>query len=297
MGFNQIAILGVGLLGGSIGMACRSEISGCHITGYGNNPGELQQAIGRLAIHAVAADPVKAVSGADLVILCTPVGIFGNLMTSIGAALKPGAILTDVGSTKRSIVNLAKQLLPPHVQFVGSHPMVGSEQHGIANARVDLLTHALCILTPTESTAPSAVVAVETFWQKLKMRTVRMSPAVHDQLTADISHLPHALAAALVRMQSSESLQIAARGFLDTTRIAAGDSALWRDIFLDNRDNLKTGIVRLQSELQQLLEKLEAGDGASVRDWLRHASETRTNLQKHLLKPESEGRPEIQDSE
>jgi prephenate dehydrogenase len=283
MGFNQIAILGVGLMGGSIGMACRSELSDCKIIGYGNNLDELRHSVQRQAIHEAAIDPAKAVSGADLVILCTPVGTFGSLMTAIAPVLRPGAIVTDVGSTKRSIAELAKKLLPAHAQFVGSHPMVGGEKHGIAHARADLLTGALCIVAPTESADSTSAVAIEQFWQKLKMRTTRMSPEVHDQLTADISHLPHALAAALVQIQSPESLQIAARGFLDTTRIAGGDSALWRDIFLDNRDNLKSGIARLQTELQLLLTQLDAGDAAAVEGWLQAASCVRRDM-----KPETQ---------
>jgi prephenate dehydrogenase len=250
------------------------------IVGYGHRAEDLKLALNRGAIGRSTEDPVAAVANADLVILCTPVGFFRNLISTIAPALKVGAIVTDVGSAKRSIAKSATELLPSHAQFVGSHPMVGGEKHGIGNARADLLAGALCIVTPTESTNESSLVQVEAFWQMLKMRTSRMSPEVHDQLTADISHLPHAIAAALVRMQSPESLQIAARGFLDSTRIASGDSALWRDIFLDNRDNLKTGITRLQDELHQLLACLEAGDGAAVQEWLNRASTVRTTLTK-----------------
>jgi prephenate dehydrogenase len=246
--------------------------------GYSHRSEELHLAMQRGAIHEAANDPASAVTGADLVILCTPVGLFDSLMTAIAPALKPGTVLTDVGSIKRSVVNSAGELLPAGVLFVGSHPMAGGEKHGIANARADLLAGGLCIVTPTESTEPSSLVQVEAFWQMLKMRTVRMSPEIHDQLTADVSHLPHAIAAALVRMQSPESRQIAARGFLDSTRIAGGDPVLWRDIFLDNRDNLKSGIVRLQAELQDLAAKLEAGDGAAVQEWLRAASENRREM-------------------
>jgi len=288
MGFNQIAILGVGLMGGSIGLACRADANHLKIAGYGHRLEDLKLAMDRGAIGRATGDPAAAVADADLVILCTPVGLFRNLMATIAPALKPGAIVTDVGSTKRSGTELAKELLPPHVQFVGSHPMVGGEKHGIANARADLLTGALCIVTPVESTDPAAVVAIEGFWQQLKMRTTRMSPEVHDQLTADISHLPHAVAAALVRIQSPESLRVAARGFLDATRIAGGDSALWRDIFLDNRDNLKAGVVRLQAELQQLLARLEAGDADAVQEWLGAASKVRSAMKSETRSTKSE---------
>src|SRR5579859_1347805 len=138
MGFERIAILGVGLMGGSVGMACRSAGSGLHVVGYGHHLAELDLAIGRGAIHEVATNPASAVSGADLVIFSTPVGSFGQLMTAVSPALKPGAIVTDVGSTKRSIAKLANELLPASVRFVGSHPMVGGEKHGVQNARADL---------------------------------------------------------------------------------------------------------------------------------------------------------------
>jgi prephenate dehydrogenase len=173
---------------------------------------------------------------------------------------------------------LAAEILPKNTRFVGSHPMTGGEKHGIENARVDLLTHALCIVTPTDSTDQITLEIVEQFWQTLKMNTVRMSPQQHDQLTADISHLPHVVAAALVRMQSPESLQLAARGFLDSTRIAAGDSALWRDILLENHDNLRTGVTRLQEQLQQLLGLLDQKDATAVQNWLKAASVLRAAM-------------------
>jgi prephenate dehydrogenase len=280
MVLNHISILGVGLMGGSVGLACRQSITDCKIIGYSHRPDELRRAMERGAIHEAAADAVAAVVDADLVILCTPVGLFGPVLKSIAPALRPGAIITDVGSTKRSIAKMAEQFLPPQSRFVGSHPMAGGEKHGIENARADLLANALCIVTPTDSTDPKAIEKVEQFWRLLKMKTVRMTPEEHDRLTADISHLPHAIAAALVRVQSPQSLQLAARGFLDSTRIAAGDSALWRDILLENRDNLRSGITRLQDQLQQLLNLLDRNDATAVQEWLKVASSSRSSMKK-----------------
>lgn len=277
MAFKRIAILGVGLMGGSVGLACRSILKDCHIIGYGHRGEDLQLAVDRGAIHEFTTDAGAAAREADLAILCTPVGVFSELMASIAPALKPGAVVTDVGSTKRSIAMAAQRSLPPSVHFIGSHPMVGGEKHGIANARADLLGGALCIITAGESADPLLVDRIEDFWRMLKMRTVRMTPQLHDQLTAEISHLPHALAAALVRMQSPQALAIAARGFLDTTRIAGGDPALWRDILLDNRDNLKAAIARLQRELGELSKGLDATDPSAVEDWLKTAARLRTN--------------------
>jgi prephenate dehydrogenase len=278
MALKRISILGVGLMGGSLGLACRK--ADLHVTGYSPKPNELRLAKERGAIDDAAVDAVEAVADADLVILCTPIGVFAKLLSSIATALKPGAIVTDVGSTKRSVVKLAEQLLPSVVRFVGSHPMAGGEKHGIENARADLLTGALCIVTVTDSTDANAIEKVEYFWQLLKIRTVRMTPQVHDELTADISHLPHAIAASLVRIQSPEALQLAARGFLDTTRIASGDPALWTDILLENRDNLRSGIVDLQNDLQQLLNHLDTNNTAAVRQWLTTAAEVRSGFRK-----------------
>jgi prephenate dehydrogenase len=280
MGFNQISILGVGLIGGSMGLACRESIKFCKIIGYGHRPEELQRAVERGAIHEATTDAAAAVADADLVVLCTPVGSFGPVFESIAQALKAGVIVTDVGSTKRMIAKLAERILPPNSRFVGSHPMAGSERHGIENARADLFANAVCIVTPTDSTDPKTVEIVEEFWHRLKMKTVRMSPEEHDRLTADISHLPHAIAAALVRMQTPGSLRLAAGGFLDSTRIAAGDSTLWRDILLENRDNLRSGVVRLQDQLQQLLDRLDANDATAVQEWLKAANVVRSGMRK-----------------
>ena len=283
MAFAQISILGVGLMGGSVGLACREWLSGSQVTGYGHRVEETQRAIERGAIDRAVADPAVAVEAADLVILCTPVSMFGSILHAIAPALKQGAIITDVGSTKRSIVKRAAELLPPGVHFVGSHPMVGGEKHGIDNARADLLAGGLCILTPTDTTDANAVQKLEEFWSSLKMRTTRLSPDAHDRVTADISHLPHLLAAALVRMQQSDSAAFAGRGFADMTRIAAGDPGLWSDILLENRDNLKTGIGRLQDQLQMLVEHLDHGDAASVRAWLKTAVEVKSAVNPNKL--------------
>lgn len=275
MRFNRITILGVGLMGGSVGMACRGASTDLKIIGYGHNADDLKAALERGAIDAAVTDPTLAVANADLVILAAPVGAFGELLHSIAPGLKPGVLVTDVGSTKRSVVRLAEESLPSTVRFVGSHPMVGGEKHGVQNARHDLFAGSLCILTPVESTDPSALEEIEEFWKLLKMRTVRMTPERHDQLAADISHLPHAVGAALVRIQSPESMQIAARGFADMTRIAAGDAALWRDVFLDNRENLKGAIIALQQDLQQLVHHLTIGDAEGITEWLKRAASLR----------------------
>ena len=230
------------------------------------------------AIDEVYDDPASAVRGADLVVLCTPVGAFGEMLESIGPALTQGCLVTDVGSTKASVVEAAGRLLPPSAPFVGSHPMAGSEKRGVEFARADLLDGALCIVTPDASTDPEALAAVESFWRMLGMRTTRLLPVEHDRRLADVSHLPHAVAAALVAMQEDASFELAGKGFADTTRVAAGDGGLWRDILLDNREHVLTGIERLSGQLANLATALRNNDGAGVKAWLDDAAQRRNRL-------------------
>ena len=273
-----LSILGVGLLGGSIGLAVKGAGSGAQIVGYGHRAETLDEALRLGAVDRIAIKAAEAVRGADLVVLCTPVGLFEAILTEIAQSVAPGAIITDVGSTKRSVVALAERILPKSVHFVGSHPMAGSEKRGVRHASADLFHGAVCITTPTAQTHPTAVDQVESFWRRLGMETVRLSPDEHDRRLADVSHLPHALAAALVTMQEGASLPLAGKGFRDVTRVAAGDGGLWRDILLDNRDNLSRSSHQLKVHLDDLLARLDSGDADSVRQWLDAAAARRRSL-------------------
>jgi prephenate dehydrogenase len=270
--------LGVGLLGGSIGLAAKSSISGCKIIGYGHRTSTLDAALARKAIDQAFTRPEDAVRDCDLVILCTPVGMFGQLLDQIAPALMPEALVTDVGSTKRSVVQWTEQHLPNPGRFVGSHPIAGSEKRGIQFARPDLFANALCLTTPTALTNPQAVEAVESFWRLLGMRLMRLTPEEHDSLLAEVSHLPHALAAVLATIPSDKALSLCGKGFLDATRIAAGDPGLWRDIFMDNRDNLQDTLRATRGELDILLSLLETGNADAVQAWLAAAAARRQAL-------------------
>lgn len=278
MQLHRMSIIGVGLLGGSIGLAVKSILSDCEIIGYGHRQQTLERACEIGAIDRGTVDLAEAVARADLIILCTPVGRFTEILRQMSQALKAGAIVTDVGSTKASVVEAASKILPNTVEFVGSHPIAGSEKRGIDFARADLFQNALCILTPTPQTNPAALSAVETFWQTLGMRTCRMTPADHDRALAEVSHLPHALAAALVAMQSDEAMQLAGKGFLDTTRIASGDGGLWRDIFVDNAANMRLAIGKIRAMLNQFERLLEPDKAEDLRRWLDEASAKREAL-------------------
>lgn len=281
---ERLTIIGVGLLGGSIGLAIKSILTDCQIIGYGHRATTLDTAIQTGAIDRAAASLPDSVRSADLVILCTPVGIFPQVLSGIAPALKDGAVVTDVGSTKRSIVRQAHQILPARVRFVGSHPMAGSEKRGVEFARADLFQHALCITTPTEDTDPAALQQVEVFWRTIGMRTTRLTPDEHDRRLAEVSHLPHVVAAAMVAMQDDAALSLAGKGFLDATRIAGGDGGLWRDILLDNQDNLRQSITQLKATLDHVLSLLDAPHAGDLRSWLDAAANRRQALLQQKLR-------------
>ncbi len=284
MQLSNISILGVGLLGGSIGLACRAAGSRCRISGYGHRKESLVKALEMGAIDGFFEDAAQAVREAELVILCTPVGEFARILKTIAPALQPGTLVTDVGSTKRSVVAAARRILPKTVHFVGSHPMAGSEKRGVEFARADLFANATCLTTPTPQTDAAALEKVEGFWKELGLWVVRLKPEEHDRLLAEMSHLPHALAAALVMMQKEQGLALSGKGFLDQTRIAAGDGGIWRDIFLDNRDNLRRAIGRLRQELSKMDKLLEPQKAEALAQWLDAAAQRRRELLQRKLR-------------
>ena len=274
---KRLSILGVGLLGGSLGLAVKKAVSGCHVVGYAHRKATLDAALERSAIDEGYADAASAVRGADLVVLCTPVGNLRETLIAIAPVLESGAIVTDVGSTKAAIVAAAENDYP-NLRFVGSHPMAGSEKKGVAHASVDLYRDAVCITTPTAKTDPAALAQVEAFWRLLGMRIKRLAPEEHDRAVCDVSHLPHAVAAALVTMQTDAALPLAGKGFLDATRIAGGDGGLWRDILLENRANLVDSIARLRSSLDALQELLDPAKSQDLCAWLDQAASRRARL-------------------
>jgi prephenate dehydrogenase len=275
---TRLSILGVGLLGGSLGLAAKARIKGCEVTGYAHRASTLQAALQRGAIDVGFDNPWKAVIGADLIVLCTPVGMLAqNLQEISEVAVSAGAVVTDVGSTKASVVAAAEKEHPA-MHFVGSHPMAGSEKRGVEFATPDLFENAVCIVTPTERTNRDALEKTESFWKTLGMRIKRISPTDHDRLMGSVSHLPHALAAALVDLQEDAALELAGKGFLDSTRIAGGDGGLWRDILLDNRENLKASLSLLRGKIDELEGMLDPAKSDELRAWLDHAAERRRSI-------------------
>lgn len=275
---QNLTIIGLGLLGGSIGLGVRSRINNCRITGCAHREKSLIDAQQLGAIDDWTLDVHQAVQDAELVVLCMPVGQIPIWLERIGKDLKPGCVVTDVGSTKQAICDAGARHIVAPGAFVGSHPMAGSEKTGVAVAKADLFQSATCVVTPTAGTDRVAIQKVCDFWQTLGCRIVQHDPATHDRLVAMVSHLPHAVAAALVGVQSTDSLDLRGRGFMDSTRIAAGDARLWRDILMENRANVIDSINHLQHELAHLSTCLRNADASGVEAWLAKQAERRNQL-------------------
>jgi prephenate dehydrogenase len=275
---KRCAILGVGLLGGSIGLAVRRAFPRAVVAGAGRRQSSLDGALQRGCCHEATLDPAEAVAGADLVVLATPVGAFGAILEQIAPSLKSNSLVTDAGSTKAHVVRTAERILGRGGAFVGSHPMAGNENKGPQFATADLLDGALCILTPTKHTPESRTRRAKRFWESLGMRTTRMSPADHDRATARVSHLPHALAAALTLVPTKADLPVAATGFRDTTRLAGGDPEMWRDIMTSNRRAILAALDRLDDQLANLRDLLELDDAEALERFFARAQRQRRTL-------------------
>lgn len=273
---DRVAIIGVGLLGGSIGLALQAHgFSGTRV-GIGRRRSSLNKALEYDAVDEVTCDLCAGVKEARLVILCTPIGRFEAILRDLASALPDGAWVTDVGSTKGEVVRLAEQLLPRHVRFVGSHPMAGSEKTGVEFARADLFDEALCLVTPTRRTAPAAVKFMCGFWELLGGRAIVVPPCRHDLLLARVSHLPHAVAAALVQLAMVQgAIDVAGPGFADTTRIAGGDPEMWTDIFRSNRSAVLEAVDLLMAELQRFRGLLDKDEPKAISRWLARSRRAR----------------------
>lgn len=274
---KQIAIYGVGLIGGSIGLALRG-LNEFEVIGIGRSQQALDQALERGAIDRAEIDPVQAVANADAVIVATPVDQIVLHVRQVLEASPERCWVTDAGSTKREIVEaLASDPRARH-RFVGSHPMAGSERSGVAAADANLFLDRTVIVTPTNTTPAETLEKVLAFWKLLRARTIMLSPTEHDAAVARISHLPHALASVLAAGTALEELPLTAGGWSDSTRIASGDPGLWTEIFRQNRDALLAAIDAFDRRWHELREALEAHDWHRVSDLLREGKRRRDAL-------------------
>lgn len=273
---RRVSLVGVGLLGGSIGLALRAVgFSGVRV-GVGRRESSLRKALEYEAVDEVTQDVQAGVAGAQLVILCTPISRFEPLLRQMIPGLGPGTYVTDVGSTKTEVVRLAHRLLPKSVHFVGSHPIAGSEKIGVEFARADLFDRCLCLVTPTPRTPAGTVRWVRSFWEALGAYTVTVSPQRHDAVLARVSHLPHAVATALVGLAlRGSAINFAGPGFADATRIASGDPLMWTDVFRTNRRAMIRGIDQLIAELTRLRARLHRDDAQAILTWLEKGKTAR----------------------
>lgn len=268
--FDTVAIVGVGLIGGSLALAAKQRGVVRRIIGVGRNPARLSAAQAAGMLDEIHTDLKQAAAQADLVVLATPVDLIVAAALDATSVCRSNAILTDVGSTKARICRELEKTLPRGATFLGSHPLAGSEKHGWEHARGDLLEGRTCVITPTDVTPAAACQTLSAFWQRLGMRVLEMSPEDHDTAVAQSSHLPHVVASALARTLSPENRALAATGFADTTRIAASDPDVWIPILLDNSDAVLSSLSLFGSELTAFQHALSQRDAVAMRElWLR----------------------------
>jgi prephenate dehydrogenase len=279
--FRKITIVGVGLLGGSLGLAARRRRLAREIAGYVRRPASLKDCEKAGAVDYATTDLLAAVSRADLVVLCPPLAQMKTLVKQLLPALQRGAIVTDVGSVKAGVVrDLETLVAKTGAHFVGSHPMAGAEKTGVLAARENLFEGAACIVTPSPKTHPAALKKTAKFWEAVGGRVLKLSPEQHDLLVSRSSHLPHVVAATLagqILHPAAPRLQAAlcATGFRDTTRIASGSPEMWRDIALANRRHLGRALDGFVAELKQFQAALRRNDDAAVAEFFATAKQRR----------------------
>jgi cyclohexadieny/prephenate dehydrogenase len=250
--FDSLTIVGVGLIGGSIGLAAKARAAARRVVGVGRHADTLERAKSLGAIDEFTTDMASGVRSADIVVFCSPVDRIAKQAREAAAYAMPGALFTDAGSTKGTIVRELDGRLPSHVRFVGAHPLAGSEKQGAENARADLFAGRVCVLTPTATTDAAAVERATLFWQSLGCVVKRLTPEEHDLALATTSHLPHVIAALLAGQLPTKWMPFAASGFRDTTRVAAGDPALWTAIARENAPALSLALDQFDERLQEL---------------------------------------------
>ena len=275
----KLAVIGVGLIGGSFALALKQAKVAAHVVGVGRSAANLKLALERGAIDSIAADPAAAARGADLVFLATPVSYYPKILSSM--SLHSKAVVTDAGSTKRDVVAAARNALKEKIaQFVPGHPIAGAEKSGVAAATPGLFRNRRVILTPLPENPVSAVRTVEQAWESCGARIARMSAEEHDSVLAAVSHLPHVLAFALVhdiaaRENAAQLFSYAAGGFRDFTRIASSHPEMWRDICIANRDRLLEEIDRYSKNLGSIRTIVEAADSAALEKLFTEARDAR----------------------
>ena len=269
--FQRVALIGIGLIGSSLAHAMRRKKLAAEITGYARSEATRSKALELGLVDKIFHTAAEAAAGADLVVLCSPVGTYGELAAEMAPALKPGAILTDVGSVKGAVVRDVGPHVPAGIHFIPGHPIAGTEQSGPESGFAELFINRWCILTPLPGADPAMVERLAEFWRACGSNVETMTPEHHDLVLAITSHLPHLIAynivstaADLEEVTSSEVIKYSAGGFRDFTRIAASDPTMWRDVFLNNKDAVLEMLGRFSEDLSALQRAIRWGDGETL---------------------------------
>ena len=271
--FRRVALIGIGLIGSSLARVLRGDSPETEIVACARRA-ETLETVQRLELADMTTDdPAAAVTGADLVVIATPLSAYAEIGERIAPGLQQGAILTDVGSVKQAVIGDLLPHVPPGVHFVPGHPVAGTEHSGPEYGFPELFRDRWCILTPLPETEPEAVAAVSRMWESCGMRVVTMSPDHHDKVLAMTSHLPHLIAYTIVGTATnleeslkSEVIEFSASGFRDFTRIAASDPVMWRDIFLNNREAVLEIVQRFTEDLTALQRAIRWGEGDTLQE-------------------------------
>ena len=277
--YRQVTIVGVGLIGGSIGLGLKQKKLADRIVGVGRRQSSLERAMAVGAIDEATTEFDQGVQGAEVVVVASPVSAIARQVLQAIEATAEDAVITDAGSTKAVIVSELESGPATDVsRYVGGHPLAGDHRTGPEFARADLLTGRLVVVTPHQTSSPGAIAKVEAFWQNLGARVEKMSPTEHDEALATTSHLPHAVSSALAASTPEKWLKLTATGWEDTTRVAAGDAELWTQIFGQNRTAVVAAIDQFIAELAQLKTNLEREDWDELRKQLDNAKRIRDAL-------------------
>jgi prephenate dehydrogenase len=277
--------VGVGLIGGSIGLALRARTLAARVVGVGRSEASLGEALRVGAVDEGTTDLERGVAGAEVVVVCTPVTDVAAAVARAAAAGPPGVLVTDAGSTKRTIVEAVECDDAARAVFVAAHPIAGSERKGPGAAAAGLFEGRACVITPTPRTPPDRLERARAFWRAVGCRVVEMDPEAHDAALAMTSHLPHAVAAALAAAVPPEVLGLAAGAYRDGTRVAAADAALWAAIFHENRGPLLHALDRFEEQLAACRMALESGDLAALRAWWEAARARRARFEDRPARP------------
>jgi prephenate dehydrogenase len=279
--WKKVSLIGVGLLGGSLGAALRKRRMAGSVYGYVRRASSLAECKRYGATDEATMSLPEAVSRADLVVLCTPIGRMSGLMRQMLTALKPGAVITDVGSVKSCLVKELESLADKAgAHYVGSHPMAGAEKTGVSASRADLFKGAVCVITPTSKSNQRAVREVAMLWKSVGCKVMKLKPDQHDEFVSRSSHLPHVVAAELADYVldpawPSAQASLCANGFRDTTRIASSSPEMWRDIALGNRRHLSRALMDLVKNLQRFRKALKDNDQKEIASFFERARSRR----------------------